>query len=52
MARDKATSVDLQTTTLANLADLFSARIADALRDLVRKIVREELEQVREVGDS
>jgi len=52
MAKDQASSVDLTTTTLANVAELFGDKIADALRERVRKIVREELEQLREVGDS
>ena len=43
-------AVDLETTSLANLAEIFAKRIADALDDTVRRIVREELDQVARQG--
>lgn len=51
MTTEKASSIDLETTTLANVAELFGLQIADALRDMVRQIVREELKKVRQAGD-
>jgi hypothetical protein len=40
--------VDLNTTTLANLAELFAERISRELDDTVRRIVREELDRRRQ----
>lgn len=52
MAKDTVSSIDLETTTLANVAELLGQRIADALRDMVRDIVAEELRRQHQAGDS
>jgi hypothetical protein len=44
--------VDLNTTTLANVAELFAERISRELDDTVRRIVREELDRQRQGGES
>jgi hypothetical protein len=44
--------VDLNTTTLADVAELFAERISRALDETVRRIVREELGRQRQAGES
>jgi hypothetical protein len=44
--------VDLETTTLANVAELFAERISRELDEPVRRIVREELDRQRQAGES
>jgi hypothetical protein len=45
-----SSSVDLETTTLADLAELFGEKIAAALDTAVRQIVREELDRERQAA--
>jgi hypothetical protein len=44
--------MDLNTTSLANVAELFAERISRALDETVRRIVREELDRQRQAGES
>jgi len=41
-------AVDLETTSVADLAEIFAKRIADTLDHAVRRIVREELDRQRQ----
>ena len=42
--------VDLETTTLADLARMLGKNIAKSLQDTVRHIVREELDRQQQAG--